>query len=44
MYRACRKSDKRSLIITGPCGVRKTWLGCTLAQAAYRDWITVAQP
>lgn len=24
-------TDKRNLIITGPCGVGKTWLGCALA-------------
>jgi DNA replication protein DnaC len=34
-------ADKRNLIITGPCGVGKTWLGCALAQAACRDGITV---
>lgn len=34
-------TDKRNLIITGPCGVGKTWLGCALAQAACRDGITV---
>jgi len=34
-------ADKRSLIITGPCGVGKTWLGCALAQAACRDGVTV---
>lgn len=34
-------ADKRSLIITGPCGVGKTWLGCALAQAACRDGTTV---
>jgi DNA replication protein DnaC len=35
-------TDKRNLIITGPCGVGKTWLGCALAQAACRDGVTVA--
>jgi len=30
-------TDKRNLIITGPCGVGKTWLGCAAAQAACRD-------
>ena len=34
-------ADKRNLIITGPCGVGKTWLGCALAQAACRDGVTV---
>jgi len=34
-------TDKRCLIITGPCGVGKTWLGCALAQAACRDGVTV---
>ena len=33
--------DKRNLIITGPCGVGKTWLACALAQAACRDGVTV---
>jgi len=33
--------DKRSLLITGPCGVGKTWLACALAQSACRDGITV---
>ena len=28
-------------MITGPCGVGKTWLACALAQAACRDGITV---
>lgn len=34
-------SDRRNLIITGPCGVGKTWLGCALAQAACRNGVTV---
>lgn len=34
-------TDKRNLIITGPCGVGKTWLGCALAQAACRNGVTV---
>jgi len=33
--------DKRNLMITGPCGVGKTWLACALAQSACRDGITV---
>ncbi len=28
--------DKRNLMITGSCGVGKTWLACALAQAASR--------
>jgi DNA replication protein DnaC len=32
---------KRNLIITGPCGVGKTWLGCALAHAASRDGVTI---
>ena len=28
-------------MITGPCGVGKTWLACALAQAACRDGVTV---
>ena len=28
--------DKRNLMITGPCGVGKTWLACALAQAGTR--------
>lgn len=34
-------TQKRNLIITGPCGVGKTWLGCALAQAACRDGVSV---
>ncbi len=33
--------DRRNLMITGPCGVGKTWLACALAQKACRDNITV---
>ena len=33
--------ERRNLMITGPCGVGKTWLACALAQAACRDGITV---
>ena len=32
--------DKRNLMITGPCGVGKTWLACALAQNACRDGMT----
>ena len=34
-------ADKRNLIITGPCGVGKTWLACALAQVACRNGTTV---
>lgn len=34
-------TDRRNLIITGPCGVGKTWIGCALAQAACRHGNTV---
>lgn len=34
-------ADRRNLIITGPCGVGKTWLGCALAHAACRNGVTV---
>ena len=33
-------TDKRNLIITGPCGVGKTWLACALAQATCRNGTT----
>ncbi len=33
--------DARNLMITGPCGVGKTWLACALGQKACRDNLTV---
>lgn len=33
-------AEKRNLIITGPCGVGKTWLACALTQAACRSGTT----
>ena len=33
--------DARNLMITGPCGVGKTWLACALGQRACRDNRTV---
>lgn len=33
-------TEKRNLIITGPCGVGKTWLACALTQAACRSGTT----
>ena len=33
--------DKRNLMITGPCGVGKTWLACALAQSACRNGTTI---
>jgi len=35
-------ADKRNLLITGPCGIGKTWLCCALGQKACRDNYTVA--
>lgn len=34
-------ADKRNLVITGPCGIGKTWIGCALGQRACRDGYTV---
>jgi len=33
--------QRQNLLITGPCGVGKTWLACALAQKACRDGMTV---
>jgi DNA replication protein DnaC len=30
-------ADHRNLLVTGPCGVGKSWLSCALAQKACRD-------
>jgi DNA replication protein DnaC len=34
-------ADHRNLLVTGPCGVDKSWLSCALAQKACRDGCTV---
>lgn len=34
-------TDHRNVLITGPCGIGKTWLGCALGQKACRDDCTV---
>jgi DNA replication protein DnaC len=34
-------ADKHNLILTGPCGVGKSWLACALGQKACRDDMTV---
>src|ERR1700746_1033376 len=34
-------ADYRTRLITGPCGVGKSWLSCALAQKACRDGYTV---
>lgn len=33
--------DHRDLLVTGPCGVEKTWLSCALAHKGCRDGYTV---
>lgn len=33
--------EYRNLLVTGPCGVGKSWLSCALAQKACRDGYTV---
>jgi DNA replication protein DnaC len=39
---ACRWiAEHRNLLVTGPCGVGKSWLSCALAQKACRDGYTV---
>ena len=34
-------AERRSLLVTGPCGVGKSWLSCALAQKACRDGYAV---
>lgn len=34
-------ADHRCLLVTGPCGVGKSWLSCALAQKACRDGYSV---
>jgi DNA replication protein DnaC len=34
-------AEHRSLLVTGPCGVGKSWLSCALAQKACRDGYSV---
>jgi DNA replication protein DnaC len=34
-------AEHRGLLITGPCGIGKSWLSCALAQKACRDGYTV---
>lgn len=33
--------ERQNLLITGPCGVGKTWLACALGQRACRDGVSV---
>ena len=42
-YRAQCKwiAGKQNLIVTGPCGVGKSWLACALGQKACRDDFSV---
>ncbi len=35
-------AEHRNLLVTGPCGVGKSWLSCALAQKACRDGHTVS--
>jgi DNA replication protein DnaC len=35
------KAEHRGLLVTGPCGIGKSWLSCALAQKACRDGYTV---
>ena len=34
-------AEHRNLLVTGPCGIGKSWLSCALAQKACRDGYTV---
>ena len=34
-------ADHRNLLVTGPCGIGKSWLACALAQKACRDGYAV---
>jgi DNA replication protein DnaC len=34
-------AEHRNLLLTGPCGIGKSWLSCALAQKACRDGYTV---
>ncbi|WP_213290078.1 ATP-binding protein, partial [Bradyrhizobium sp. sGM-13] len=34
-------AEHRGLLVTGPCGIGKSWLACALAQKACRDGYTV---